>query len=629
MAYGELSNKLTSKLFWQLGCGENDRVVDIGSGVGNLCFQSAAQYGCSTTGVEIREDLHEVARDLGQLLNQELRQRDMSCGEIELLLGDVRHPSQALMNALQNATIIILNNVVFPPSLDIAIFKLLKKVVKLGTKVISFKDCFPRLRKSEQHLVSPDHPLSIYHLPPHQFLSEPNCVSWTASPVQYQVYVVCPRQPIVDASDRDWKTVISEWREECEDCARDAINPEAFLEEERRKNEIERLKKDAADQELLKQQQKKRKSKNKRKEREKILSVKKKSGPHWDVVEEVPFFLPPSPEKSRRKAPERRDQRNKKSKWEYVEEIPFILPPSPPKVRTSKKNAYQDSIQTKNISSKRQKAVIRQRPKSPSPLRTRAQRRKLGKEVPELKKLVIWEQKEDQKHDDFCALCIEPTNLIECNGMCWRSFHRKCVGLKKDDDVSEWVCTLCQPKEGDDVECSFCGISGFGVITCAGYCEKVFHPECVGFIGAEENWQCEKCIAGIIEPKDEEEQELVQDVVVGEESEGAVKVFVPSEEVAKDKEEDEGEEEEEESKKENEKDQDLNIKKKDEEEAEVEFSEEIKEILTEVKVGAEKIWNDDIETSSIIPNMKLGVEIKQYDIPPVIDNLSDLQKNSE
>lgn len=79
-----------------------------------------------------------------------------------------------------------------------------------ATCYVDLKNCFPRLRVAENHYISPDHPLSAFHLPPHQFLctfwvdvvfcfvlfifflAECNEVSWTASPVRYLVYVVIP-----------------------------------------------------------------------------------------------------------------------------------------------------------------------------------------------------------------------------------------------------------------------------------------------------------------------------------------------------------------------------------------------------------------------------------------------------
>ena len=50
------------------------------------------------------------------------------------------------------------------------------------------------------------------------------------------------------------------------------------------------------------------------------------------------------------------------------------------------------------------RAVVRQRPRSPSPLRTRGQRRRDGKEVVELRKLVIWQESMD--NDDYCGVCM-------------------------------------------------------------------------------------------------------------------------------------------------------------------------------------------------------------------------------
>jgi hypothetical protein len=106
----------------------------------------------------------------------------------------------------------------------------------------------------------------------------------------------------------------------------------------------------------------------------------------------------------------------------------------------------------------------------------------LGKEISELRKLVIWEEEENASHDDFCGICMEFGDLIMCEGCCWRSFHLFCVNLEELPEGS-WMCALCTPEEKNDeqgAECFVCGISGYFTSPCKGTCGRVFHLDCVG-----------------------------------------------------------------------------------------------------------------------------------------------------
>jgi hypothetical protein len=105
----------------------------------------------------------------------------------------------------------------------------------------------------------------------------------------------------------------------------------------------------------------------------------------------------------------------------------------------------------------------------------------LGKEISELRKLVIWEEEENASHDDFCGICMEFGDLIMCEGCCWRSFHLFCVNLEELPEGS-WMCALCAPEEKNEqgAECFVCGISGYFTSPCKGTCGRVFHLDCVG-----------------------------------------------------------------------------------------------------------------------------------------------------
>lgn len=82
---------------------------------------------------------------------------------------------------------VVMHCLTWDRKLDMAIFALLKRLLRPGARVVCFKvlkvfstfffspsyfkkNCFPRLRVGENHYLSRDHPLAGFHLPPHQFM---------------------------------------------------------------------------------------------------------------------------------------------------------------------------------------------------------------------------------------------------------------------------------------------------------------------------------------------------------------------------------------------------------------------------------------------------------------------------
>lgn len=444
--------------------------------MGNVCFHFAAERGCTAYGIEIRQDLHAVAQDVGRLLYADLALKGRKCGSTLLMSGDVQALTREQLDCLKQATIVLVNNVVFSPQLDLAIFMLLKRICKPGTRVLCFKNSFPRLRVAENHYLSQEHPLSAFHLPPHQFLSKQNEVSWTASPIRYLVYVVVPAAPHLkfpiirgnvfvpkgmeypadDVLEQE-QALLTSWREQCEELAASAVEAQ-----------LEQLQENDAPGVVTK------------KARRKSLPQPLVPVPPTSVDNELAVTVPRVAKQPRR------------PRWDYVEEIPFLLPPSPP--RRSRK-PFTDEVQTRGLSHSK-KALIRERPRSPSPLRTRGQRRKDGKEVQVLRKRVVWQEVANPTHDDFCARCIQGGLLLCCDGNCWRAFHMECVGLQELPPESEqWFCELCHVDgDGGGAECGICGVQGGTPIEC-GSCQRVFHWDCVGLMEQVEvpAFTCSQC----------------------------------------------------------------------------------------------------------------------------------------
>ena len=517
--YGELQPALVAKLLRQVRAGPGDTLVDIGSGCGTLCFQAACQAGCAAHGIEIRRDLHAVAGQLAPLVAGGMARAGLFCGAVRLHCGDVRQPPEALLAALREATVVLVNNVVFDEPLNQAIFRLLKSVLRQGCRVLSFRDCFPRLRASTDHCVGSDHLLSRFHLPPHSFVSEPNVASWTCSPVRYLIYTVIPPNPVGDyrpgrAADPElpeWSSKaaqVAAWRAECEQLARGGVDGDYTEIQVRR-----------------------------------VRAGRAISNAFWQVTRRhgLPLVSHPFPRQvlvplaraprssssgggggggGKRRKDKKKERAAPRSKqvvvkprrphWEYVEEKAFYLPPSPEGKRKKRGAlAVVDEIQTRNLNA-RHKAIIRERPSADAveePRMTRRQRRERGEEVVELRKTVrlvsallfffffcfpqvIWNAPE--RCEDYCCVCCEGGELLCCDGNCFRSFHLACLQLPAMPE-GDFLCDKCARESvyhGQE-ECASCGILGLTDVGCG--CGLHFHSDCVGVAFGSLAFVCGRC----------------------------------------------------------------------------------------------------------------------------------------
>ena len=59
--YGELNHNMVADIIASAGLTAEDVFFELGSGVGNVVLQIAAQVGCEAIGVEPRAELHEIA----------------------------------------------------------------------------------------------------------------------------------------------------------------------------------------------------------------------------------------------------------------------------------------------------------------------------------------------------------------------------------------------------------------------------------------------------------------------------------------------------------------------------------------------------------------------------------------
>ncbi|WRT63690.1 uncharacterized protein IL334_000613 [Kwoniella shivajii] len=141
-AYGELRHNFMSKLIEQTGLGPDSVFVDLGSGVGNCVLQAALQAGSKSYGFE----LLPVPAHCARLQVREVQRRWAMWGlkgnlEVEVHEGDFRyHPLVA--KRLREADIVLVNNEVFPPSLNMDLSNMFLDL-KEGAKIVSLKPFVP------------------------------------------------------------------------------------------------------------------------------------------------------------------------------------------------------------------------------------------------------------------------------------------------------------------------------------------------------------------------------------------------------------------------------------------------------------------------------------------------------
>ncbi|WVW81966.1 hypothetical protein I302_103969 [Kwoniella bestiolae CBS 10118] len=163
-AYGELRHNFMSRVIEQTKLGPDSVFVDLGSGVGNCVLQAALQAGSRSYGFE----LLPVPAHCARLQLKEVQRRWTMWGlkgnlNVEVHEGDFRvHPMVA--KRLREADVVLVNNEVFPSSLNIDLTNMFLDL-KDGAKIVSLKpfvpegfrmnesncDSFGAIVKSSQH----------------------------------------------------------------------------------------------------------------------------------------------------------------------------------------------------------------------------------------------------------------------------------------------------------------------------------------------------------------------------------------------------------------------------------------------------------------------------------------------
>lgn len=191
LTYGHFQPALVTQMLDGVGCGPLSHVVDIGSGVGTICMQAAAQYGCAATGIEIRADLHAMATSFARTFEREVRTHGWAAGPVTLLCGNVTQPPEEMVAALRAATIIVMNNKVWDEELTEPVYALLRDHLAVGAVIITTRS-YPRPKQYK----FADSVVSRLAFPPITHMSGHDAVSWAYAPIEYYVYRVVIGAPL-------------------------------------------------------------------------------------------------------------------------------------------------------------------------------------------------------------------------------------------------------------------------------------------------------------------------------------------------------------------------------------------------------------------------------------------------
>ncbi|KFX87888.1 hypothetical protein O988_09237 [Pseudogymnoascus sp. VKM F-3808] len=143
--YGELKSNLVYKILAETKITSKQVFVDLGSGVANVVLQAALQVGCESWGCEIMENACSIAEAQKAEFEARCRLWGLQPGLTRLERGDFM-VNEDIREALQRADVVLVNNEVFTPELNVSLVNLFLDL-KEGCKIVSLKSFVPENRK--------------------------------------------------------------------------------------------------------------------------------------------------------------------------------------------------------------------------------------------------------------------------------------------------------------------------------------------------------------------------------------------------------------------------------------------------------------------------------------------------
>jgi hypothetical protein len=165
-----------------------DTLYDIGSGIGNVVVQIAARTGCKAIGVEVRADLHDIAINLSEHVQNRLAEAGKSCGDITLVKGDATAESGEVVQFIAESTIIFMNNVCYPAAMQQKLENLFESSCSHGTRIVAMKHMFPRGDVTTKRMRKGV--MAVLKQPWTKVATPKDMFSWTSNSLTFYVYEV-------------------------------------------------------------------------------------------------------------------------------------------------------------------------------------------------------------------------------------------------------------------------------------------------------------------------------------------------------------------------------------------------------------------------------------------------------
>ncbi|KAJ3054412.1 Nucleosomal histone H3-Lys79 methylase [Rhizophlyctis rosea] len=188
--YGEVRHRLVSDIIREANIQPHHTFLDMGSGIGNVVLQVAAQCLCDCYGIEVMETPARLGKMQEREFLSRMRYYAKPCGRITLRKGDFLE-DQEFHGILCSADVIFVNNYAFSAELNQMILaKFLD--LKEGAKVISLKSFVPgastgRLASRRSNAIE-----SIFKVKEMMFAQD--SVSWMNEGGSYFIHTVDRRQ---------------------------------------------------------------------------------------------------------------------------------------------------------------------------------------------------------------------------------------------------------------------------------------------------------------------------------------------------------------------------------------------------------------------------------------------------
>lgn len=184
--YGETNPILINDIITkQLNLKPGDIFVDLGSGIGNVVFQVAAQTRCKCHGIELKDNPSQYAQLIQREAERRCRFYHKDVGEIRLRQGDFLNDAPTPKLVAQ-ADVVFVNNFVFDAETNLGLMYYFLDM-KEGAKVICFKEFSPPSNRISGH--NQNNVAAILQTRKVDFWGNDG-VSWTASNIAYFIHVI-------------------------------------------------------------------------------------------------------------------------------------------------------------------------------------------------------------------------------------------------------------------------------------------------------------------------------------------------------------------------------------------------------------------------------------------------------